>query len=121
IFGGGGWFGGGFGGWRNDGEERSQFGFNFFGFSRFSGSFGLGVPEVGEGAVKIPLGGVEAALDAAQLFGMVVEGGADGAVGGDFELAGPDAGLDHRVAAEEPFVADEGVDEAALFGCGGGG
>jgi hypothetical protein len=84
----------------------------------------LGFAELGQGFVEEALGLVAEAVEAAD-GGLVDEGVA----GPAFALAvvaeetffggSPDVGFDPAVAAEEPLVVDEGIEEGAL-GRGGG-
>ncbi len=72
----------------------------------------------------VAAGGVDSALEA---FEDLVVGGVGLAQRGFFvgfegtaEVAAEDLGFDGAEAAEEPFVRNEGVEQAALFGVGGG-
>ena len=69
-----------------------------------------------EGVAVVALGRVDAALEAGEVVAVVAEGLGEG----DFEdRIFPHLALDSAEAAEEPFAIDEGIDEHALFGCGG--
>ena len=96
-----------------------------FGFSDFSRRgwwlgagrvFSLETLKLVEGTTVVALGGVDAALEAGEVVAVVAEGLSEG----DFEdRILPHLALDSAEAAEEPFAIDEGIDEHALFGCGG--
>jgi hypothetical protein len=76
-----------------------------------------------EGIAVVAMGGVDAALEAGEIVGIVMEGLADFdfIVGPRGELGAllPELSLADAEAAEEPFSVDEGVDEHTLFGSGG--
>jgi hypothetical protein len=76
-----------------------------------------------ERAVVGALGGIDAALEAAEGVGAAAEGLAGRTVAfwgpGILHFAFEDFGIDPAKAAEQPLVVDEDIDEEAL--CGGGG
>src|ERR1035441_1767935 len=86
-------------------------------------SVGLAAVEFLEGEAIVLVGGVDAALQAGELVGVLAVGLAEG----DFVVGLEDGaraflpklGFDDAETAEEPFGVDEGVDEHALFGGGG--
>ena len=83
-------------------------------------AFGLEGSELIEGFVEEALGLVAEAVDAGD-GGLVHEGvAAPGfaalVVGHAVEGGAPDFGFDPAVAAEEPFIMDEGIDEGAFGG-----
>jgi hypothetical protein len=69
------------------------------------------------------LGGIDAALEAAEGVCAAAEGLAGSTVvfgsPGILHFAFEDFGIDSAKAAEQPLVVDEGVDEEAFFGGGG--
>jgi len=97
-------------------EDGGGFGGGLGGVS--GGFFGLEAAELVEGVVVVALGGVDAALEAAELVGVLGENAGEGGVV-DVEDALLDLGLDGAEAAEEPVAIDESIDEQALVGGGG--
>ena len=89
----------------------------------WGGFSGLETLQFVEGIAVVAVGGVDAALEAGEIVGVVVEGLADldfvvGPEGVEGALL-PELGLADAKTAEEPFGVDEGVDEHALLGGGG--
>ena len=110
------------GGWRNE----ANFGLGRdFGDRRGTGGFGLQVFELLEGISIIALGGIDAALEATEVAGVMFEGstevvlvGVEGALG-SFDGSFPHMGFGAAKAAEHPVGVDEDVDVEALVGSGG--
>ena len=85
---------------------------------RFGSGFGgLEAFELVEGVAVIALGGVDAALEAGEDFGILAESFVEGL----FVDVGflPELGFDFAEAAEEPFGIDEDIELGALGGGGG--
>jgi hypothetical protein len=97
------------------------FGIRFLG--GYAVLFGLEAAEFLEGVTVIAMGGIDAALEAAEIVAI----GSVGLRDSDFLFGHeavdramfPELGFADTEAAEEPLGVDEGVDEHALFGSGG--
>src|SRR5215472_544324 len=97
--------------------KRTQFGVNRFGFSGLAGVWAE-VAEAVEGGEEVALEGIQSPLQARVVADVaIVEG--DGAIEVADAFLIPVVGLAAGGAAEEPFAADDDVDEGALFGSGG--
>ena len=129
------------GGFRGAWAERNQFRVKWFGFRvgcgwrglgigrfggrfprtcvGFGGAFGSNVEELFECELVVALGPIDAAADAFEGFLRFEKSGAEGGFSRFEEFVLPDGGIDGCVAAQQPFRADEHVDEGAVFRDGG--